>query len=377
MQASLSLNQTIPYTCPSAICEWSAYGTLGVCNECASIASTVPRNITDQDDNYATAQYSMPGGDTAKLDLSHNESGWSPFSGVRQSVFVLGNQSNNWIGGSPLDSTFISPGPLLSISSIALEGFTVHSLDQVPLPDAWQCNITLCYHHFDGTRVEAGQLSNSRTTSTPLVLLLQQCVTADETGLLLTTCPVVLAGTPMPTAAQLNNSRLSFGVGQDTGIYWIPIDVYTEFQNSLRQAMQTSDPSLLMMPVLFGNTSIVDLVESITGPLDILVRTGRNWTTVAGTVLTPVTHVQVTWAWLAFPAALACLTLMLLLATILQSHGQDQAIWKSSTLALLFHGAVEKPLGNVDTLHEMQGIARSVRIQLLSDNNGGKILVRA
>lgn len=71
--------------------------------------------------------------------------------------------------------------------------------------------------------------------------------------------------------------------------------------------------------------------------------TNADWTApefASGTMWNSTVCTQVEWAWMAFPAALELVTLVLLVTVIVMSlrdHGR-RPIWKSSTLPLVFHG---------------------------------------
>lgn len=53
---------------------------------------------------------------------------------------------------------------------------------------------------------------------------------------------------------------------------------------------------------------------------------------------TLVVRVDVTWYWFILPATLNVVAILLLLATAVLSHRRKTQLWKSSTLALLYHG---------------------------------------
>ena len=78
--------------------------------------------------------------------------------------------------------------------------------------------------------------------------------------------------------------------------------------------------------------------------------------------------ISVKWPWLAYPAALLALTIVFLLATIVQSacHSRNQ-IWKSSPLALLFHGLdndLREKFHVVDRTEEMEQTAKGLSVKL-------------
>lgn len=50
------------------------------------------------------------------------------------------------------------------------------------------------------------------------------------------------------------------------------------------------------------------------------------------------TYVKVRWAWFSYPATVVIIALLYLIGTIFETTRRDVAIWKSSNLAMLFHG---------------------------------------
>ena len=64
-----------------------------------------------------------------------------------------------------------------------------------------------------------------------------------------------------------------------------------------------------------------------------------------GNVLRGETCLEVHWGWLALPAALVVLTLLFFIVMIIQTRptGNRAQIWKSSPLALIYHGKLRLP----------------------------------
>ena len=78
------------------------------------------------------------------------------------------------------------------------------------------------------------------------------------------------------------------------------------------------------------------------------------------------TCIHVQWAWLSLPAALLALAVIFLIATITSTRSW-QPTWKSSSLALLFHGlspetrADHGPLAEIET---MEDAAKAIKVRL-------------
>ncbi|KAI4119578.1 MAG: hypothetical protein LQ345_000575 [Seirophora villosa] len=99
-----------------------------------------------------------------------------------------------------------------------------------------------------------------------------------------------------------------------------------------------------------------------------------------GIAWTNETYVHVRWAWFAFPATLILISSSFLVGVILETSYRDVMIWKSSTLALLFHGRgldLSSPSDQpVKHLSSMSTKASSIKAELLETPEGGWRLVQ-
>ncbi|KAL1383831.1 hypothetical protein HDK64DRAFT_257523 [Phyllosticta capitalensis] len=97
---------------------------------------------------------------------------------------------------------------------------------------------------------------------------------------------------------------------------------------------------------------------------------------VNGTVLDSVTCVRVRWIWLLYPISALCLTVVFLSMAIFQGRASHQLWhndWKSSSLALLFHGLeaeTRNAYGAVPKQEDMVKAAEQIRVQLVEGENG-------
>ena len=107
-------------------------------------------------------------------------------------------------------------------------------------------------------------------------------------------------------------------------------------------------------------------------------RQTSNSTSVKGAVIEPVVYVRVNWPWLVYPAALWTLAGVVIAVTISVSHRKDRLVWKSSALALLFHGfrGGDDQEMCVRDGKTMESLATSMRARVVEDENG-KIALRA
>ncbi|MCJ1428148.1 hypothetical protein MMC29_006056 [Sticta canariensis] len=95
----------------------------------------------------------------------------------------------------------------------------------------------------------------------------------------------------------------------------------------------------------------------------------------------PIIHVQ--WVWLALPTSLVVLALILQIVTMVRTSRRDTPVWKSSTLALVFHGQGEVQEGVVhhlasaggsgilDDIAGMEDVAAGIKVRLEYTGRGG------
>ena len=82
--------------------------------------------------------------------------------------------------------------------------------------------------------------------------------------------------------------------------------------------------------------------------------------TITGNVTTVETYVRVSWAWLILPIALEVLAVFLLVVTIILTRIEKIPLWKSSILAVLYHGIPEHELDR-PLASDMTGMERAAR----------------
>lgn len=96
-----------------------------------------------------------------------------------------------------------------------------------------------------------------------------------------------------------------------------------------------------------------------------------------GLTYTTKTCLQVRWGWLAFPTALAALTLVFFTGVVLSTGGlaRDIRTWKSSPLPLLFFGTSlsEVPLES-QHVSDLNDMAKRTSVRLVRDESGNMVL---
>lgn len=130
-----------------------------------------------------------------------------------------------------------------------------------------------------------------------------------------------------------------------------------------------------------GSQSTRSLRQRIESIANALTNYGLQTTndTIRGYAYTEESYVRVRWQWLILPALLELVSVVLLILTIIYSRREDVPLWKSSILALMYHG-VEGLRGQetlaTERLSGMELIAKTTDVRLIKNEDGVNILSR-
>ena len=89
-------------------------------------------------------------------------------------------------------------------------------------------------------------------------------------------------------------------------------------------------------------------------------------------------YIHVNWPWITLPALLVIAGTTFLLLAMFETKRRGARVWKTSELALLFHG-LEKSDQDLNVLHqssEMEHMASGIRVKMAKTLSGGWILRR-
>ncbi|KIW57775.1 hypothetical protein PV05_02335 [Exophiala xenobiotica] len=101
--------------------------------------------------------------------------------------------------------------------------------------------------------------------------------------------------------------------------------------------------------------------------------------TVSGSLVEQVVFVHVRWCWITLPAILVAAAAVSLVMAILETRSHGAELWKDSTLALLYHGIAENVIDSqklYSKTSEIDKAAQAVDVQLTTDDNSGRLLLR-
>jgi hypothetical protein len=135
----------------------------------------------------------------------------------------------------------------------------------------------------------------------------------------------------------------------------------------------------ILAQTLYASQNESLMMDNLATSMTKQVRASRNATSVSGQALADVTFVKVHWGWLSLLIATTGLSIVFLSIVIILSHFSATFLWKSNSLALLFHGldgwsSTELDATRVATMTRM---AKTMDGQLKRDSDGLLKIVRS
>ncbi|KAI1619910.1 hypothetical protein EDD37DRAFT_698328 [Exophiala viscosa] len=299
--------------CSSGNCTWPAYNTLGMCSIC--------EDMTD----HATVS-----GDIYNINLT-----------AHLQDFAQSNQNATTSSWTPSYS-FPNGNSLSSMRRSAMD--TVLSTKPKLIPDPHPTRHTmrpntLRPHHEH--KVRSGSLISTRVfTSYGTVSPETPGWTATVNK---TTFSVLDSATNTEGHAQLLIQALRTALEGNTTYaqagYFDATDPSHSYTFDATGFTQVSSPwSSAGQQAIDTADNFTFVAEGVADALTGAFQTLQN-TTTAGTALRTQSIITVRWAWIAYPLSLVALGLAALTLTIIATHTQKMALWKESTLPLLFRYA--------------------------------------
>lgn len=190
------------------------------------------------------------------------------------------------------------------------------------------------------------------------------------------------------TLAGVNETDLKFDIaGRENGN--LKTFLANVFTNSLTSGNASSGwpPSLnptqtmTMASALYraNGGNIRDTISALAKSLDAEVRQGRIGHQPVGAALRSETYIRVEWPWLIMPTMLVIIGIAFLVLSLIQTSLNGTVLWKSSTIAPLFHG-LEGYTGrelNLQGRRHMEAAAEGMQVQLKPDDDGKMRFVRS
>ncbi|THW77143.1 hypothetical protein D6D19_02506 [Aureobasidium pullulans] len=311
------------FACPvNASCSWQSTSTLGICSRCTNVTATTRQNcsFSISPRKESRCNYTTPG------DLQLQTSMFKAGTGTEEWTFFTKFTSNAAQGSHFVK--FPQHAELVTFATLTT-GLNVEA------PDIEECSLSWCAKVLRNASAQESRFS-VQTDDYPLDLS-------------------------------------SLWSGPDGIRNAIALDQYGSLDHE-------ELPGLSLGSAMLSSPSIAHVANDIATSLTNAIQNLTTDDTIqqSGDSIYQVQYIQVQWIWLAFPATVVLLGLLLLLATMVQSHLDKALVWKCSPLALLFHplqGWNDDDLDHVSK-HEMEKSAKGMRGQLMQGDNSGLRIVR-
>ena len=354
--------------CDTGNCTFPRFDSLAVCSKCLDISQNithinVPSNLSTIS-GIQNVTYSLPGG---------AEIGFTALFEMQQLLMGPEIVVTSEFPSAVTKQVLGLQDPLLSLAILQFPEVKEQLRDGNyfdTLPTTHQCAVYFCVNTYEVTVVN----SNANTTviatwtseyGTPTV------GAALEPGGMDGTQDAVLVP-PRDNVGESNNTY-TIAAGTLANLQaWLIMTLSGSMNTSFSEVQapvwagdemtvlnQTTDWNFLMSALAKAMTTYIrDPIQS------------KGAYSVNGTASRDETFVQVQWHWLTLPTALVGMSILFLGGTMLKNESKHALAWKSSSLALLFHGleGVRKNTG--EGMYQMREVARKTRVVLIQGHNG-------
>lgn len=329
-------DRNIQYNCPTGNCTWPVFSTLAVCSRCEDITSLVEKTCN----NTGCYMLSLPNGPT---------------------LTGFGGQINASV-------TNISAN-LYDIQASVIK-FTSLISKRIEDPNhalAVECAMWYCVQTYsasvENSVISQKALASWRNDSATLAQSSDLFYNVSTFNLTTDTDTAMFRVSYL--AAKALNTFMAKTFTGNGGMN----TTGSAFSSDIMQALYDTNN----LTARIGNLAI-SMTNNIRQQNDTVARPSH------GTAWKSETYVHVRWAWLSFPIALIVLALAFLVGSIIETAHRDILVWKSSNLALLFHGQDLKlkdpPTIHVNKVGQMTRMAEKVKLHLAQNQDDDWRLVQ-
>ncbi|KAI1495054.1 hypothetical protein F5X96DRAFT_341609 [Biscogniauxia mediterranea] len=335
-------------SCSTGNCTWSGITTMGVCASCTNITGRIIIDCPGPTvANHGTYQcdYLMPSG--------KNISGFLFSAGATGDYFpTLWNSTATALDPGMRSNSSGTPARLAHAEAVQLssayDAETESPTSILRRPTAWQCDFTLC------AKTYADIVMTNGVASAPAAPAEDEFVNTGNT----TNQTVALGGGTYGLSflqGLRTNSSSSSSSSNDSSSsikdYRINEADYSNLASYLAQLFSSgwgasgfgasngiagaTAPNLGWE--LAGAADLDATARAIAAGMTEVMRNSRNATGRAGVALRTRTYIDVRWGWVALPATLTALSLLLTLFMVASTRRADLPVWKNSSLAVLAH----------------------------------------
>ncbi|KAK5046366.1 hypothetical protein LTR84_008167 [Exophiala bonariae] len=371
------------FNCPSGNCTWPELTTLGVCSQCFNVTDSLEESCGKTDIEYIAPNGDGNSNSTASVPYcNYTLPNGLQLHGISNDMVIAIQNSGNWNNSIHFSDSNNTIGVLSSIKSTwtslpAQWDFLNSGMVFATAPDAWtatECALSYCVQKYN-TSVERGAL-----TEKLLDTYFDSYIDADRPD------TIVFHPTPSWTNTSEEGNSNIYVAGAIAGFREFFNKQFTGQQNKSQYSITSgnSDFAIISNDMEFSN--FTDLFASIAKSVTDNMRSspyaesraeeGMTWTS-TGVSFQDRPHVQVRWAWIAFPSTLLGLALILLLGTIVTSAREKTLLWKGNSLAAFAHplaGNVRDKISGISGPRDMALKAEKLQVQWLKTDRGFRLV---
>lgn len=382
-QGAYRFFSNVEASCGTGNCTFPEYRTLGVCNACEDITSSLKKVP-----NGESVEESVQVGWDWVLPSGFSIPGWYSSS----MSMKTGNLNSTWKYDDSWNTTSIAITEILSPK--------YQGVDRGTKVLAVRCSLSPCVRTYRAN-VTQGVFVEEHVDS---------CLAKKRKSPGTALMSASFVETPMPclidgvyhsassfTKPNATNNLPMYDMLPGGATAWLPKecvytlftpfnmqDYLTDFLTSASNGSRINESPWQWQLFNDGNTSLnminstwASIADSMTAHIR---RNGnRNYSMpVMGVAEKTLTCISVRWGWIAYPAALLALTFVFLFLTVVESANRARGrIWKSSPLAMLFHGLdgeVAEKYQDVGQVGQMEKLAKQVRVKIKDEGKGLKLV---
>ena len=378
---------SLDFKCSTGNCTWEPFTTLGFCSVCRELTEPVKHKCSLIGNNwYITCTFLLPNG----LRFVH-----SNMASTKDGNITIYNVGADFGVSAASDSfggveTFVSDSsnvpflglqhPLVAIAFYSFDPINVPSSPpptDITRPNITQCDILYCIRTLNVSALNGKLRTDVLSTWYDKNALWYGRSQGDHPDQIeLRPAPAVI---PMQDPGNLTFIVSSRNAKQLSGyLYWIfnfnmSRNAVTCLDTPKDWVWSTCSGDIAM--ALFHVTNLTSAMENLADRMTDQLRSISNDVAIGYTFANEA-YVEVEWVWLILPIGVVLLAFGLLITAIIMSNNNASAVWKSDSLATLFHG-LHSADPQLDLRHprQMETATKKMKVRLQYTQDGELKLV--
>lgn len=337
------------YKCDAATCTWQEYSSLGVCSQCIDVSKTAKKNCTNLliTGSGSVCNFTTPA--NFSLSVSHqatpHDSRAVLFGSSSLAVMPIGEETNQLLSLGTLKVPTDYDG-----TNLADQGLQVYD-----------CSLRFCGKTYASLTFTNGTYTEAAPIEWDFASIGPEWTTSSNQPYRTFTPPVNLFNS---TGNYTGNWTVNL-------LDWDAISTYISQLLTTPSNTNTNDASFdksinqAVWNLMYSSPDLPKTISNIATSMTNAIRNSEQGTTFAGTAFRDQIKIHVSWPWIILPVTVILGGNLLLLVTIVQSRRTRMPLWRSSSLAILYHGFESfdrsEPLA---TMSQMEEAAELRRVRL-------------